>query len=199
VVDDDSALRAGIESLLRSAGLAVRCYASANEFAARPATEGLACLVLDVRLPGTSGLELQGQLAQREPGLPIVFISGHGDIPMTVRAIKAGAVEFLPKPFRDQDLLDAVQMALDRARVSRRSRLELLALQHRFDALTPRERQVLSRVASGALNKQIAFDLGISEVTVKIHRRQMMHKMEADSVADLVRMAERLGCYPPRC
>jgi FixJ family two-component response regulator len=154
--------------------------------------------VVDVRLPGMSGLDLQRQLVKREMVLPIVVITGHGDIPMTVRAMRAGAVEVLSKPFRDQDLLDAVQQALDRARVLLREEAAMAELQARFDLLTPREREVMSLVVTGLLNKQIAFELGISEVTVKIHRGQMMQKMRAASVADLVRMADRLGVQPAK-
>lgn len=198
VVDDDASVREAVESLLRSVGLAVRCFGSASEFLEEAPLDELACLVLDVRLPGTNGLDLQHELSERHPDLPIVFISGHGDIRMSVRAIKAGAVEFLPKPFHDQDLLDAVQQALQRARATRQSREELLELNGRFGALTPRERQVLELVVTGLLNKQIASALGIREVTVKIHRRQVMHKTAAQSVAELVRMAERVGISPAK-
>jgi FixJ family two-component response regulator len=198
VVDDDASVREAVESLLRSVGLAVRCFGSASEFLDEAPLDALACLVLDVRLPGTSGLDLQRELTERHPDLPIIFISGHGDIRMSVRAIKAGAIEFLPKPFHDQDLLDAVQQALERARATRQSRDELLELNGRFGALTPRERQVLELVVTGMLNKQIASALGIREVTVKIHRRQVMHKTAAQSVAELVRMAERVGISPAK-
>lgn len=196
VVDDDGGVRAAIESLLRSVGFVVRSFGSAREFLARPPSDALACLVLDIRLPGASGLDLQRELAELDPSLPIVFISGHGDIPMSVRAIKAGAVEFLPKPFRDQDLLDAIQQALQGARVARELRLQVGELSSRFESLTPRERQVLELVVTGMLNKQIAYELGISEVTVKIHRGQVMHKTRAQSVAELVRLAERVGIRP---
>jgi FixJ family two-component response regulator len=198
VVDDDASVREAVESLLRSVGLSVRCFGSASEFLSDAPLDALACLVLDVRLPGTNGLDLQSELTERHPGLPIVFISGHGDIRMSVRAIKAGAVEFLPKPFHDQDLLDAVQQALTTARATRLAREESLELNSRFEALTPRERQVLELVVTGMLNKQIASALGIQEVTVKIHRRQVMHKTAAQSVADLVRMAERMGISPTK-
>jgi FixJ family two-component response regulator len=198
VVDDDASVREAVESLLRSVGLAVRCFGSASEFLSQAPLDALACVVLDVRLPGTSGLDLQRELAERQLGLPIVFISGHGDIRMSVRAIKAGAVEFLPKPFHDQDLLDAVLQALASARTARQARAELLEVNTRFAALTPRERQVLELVVTGLLNKQIGSQLGIREVTVKIHRRQVMHKTGAQSVADLVRMAERVGISPAR-
>jgi FixJ family two-component response regulator len=196
VVDDDASVRAALDSLFRSVGLLVRSFGSAQEFLSEPQAEGPACLVLDVRLPGISGLDLQRQLAERDPAVPIIIVTGHGDIPMTVRAMRAGAVEFFPKPFRDQDLLDAVQRALDRSRVLRQEQATMADLQARFDSLSPRERQVMGRVAVGLLNKQIAFDLGVSEATVKIHRGQVMEKMGAASVADLVRMADRLAIRP---
>ena len=196
VVDDDASVRAALDSLFRSVGLLVRSFGSAQEFLSEPQAEGPACLVLDVRLPGISGLDLQRQLAERDPAVPIIIVTGHGDIPMTVRAMRAGAVEFFPKPFRDQDLLDAVQRALDRSRVLRQEQATMAGLQARFDSLSPRERQVMGRVVTGLLNKQIAFDLGVSEATVKIHRGQVMEKMGAASVADLVRMADRLAIRP---
>ena len=196
VVDDDASVRAALDSLFRSVGLVVRSFGSAQEFLSEPPADGPACLVLDVRLPGMSGLDLQRQLTERDTTLPIVMITGHGDIPMTVRAIRAGAVEFLSKPFRDQDLLDAVQQALDRSRVLREELAAMVDIKARFDSLTPPERQVMGRVVAGLLNKQIAFDLGISEVTVKLHRGQVMQKMHAASVADLVRMADHLGIKP---
>jgi FixJ family two-component response regulator len=192
VVDDDESMRAAIESLLRSEGLSVRTYASPAEFAGREPIEGPACLVLDVRLPGTSGLELQRQLAELEPGLPVVFITAHGDIATSVRAMKAGAIEFLPKPFRNEELLDAVRAGLEISSLSLHTQSHLSELRRRLVSLTPRERQVLDLVVSGLLNKQIAFQLGISEVTVKIHRAQVMQKMQARSIADLVRMADRM-------
>lgn len=195
VVDDDASVRAGLESLLRSAGWAVRCFASGFEFLARPACNTLACLVLDVRLAEGSGLELQHELASRE-SLPIVFITGYGDISMSVRAIKAGAIEFLPKPFRDQELLEAVKQALLKARTDWDARLQVATLQSRFELLTPRERQVLNHVVAGRLNKQIACVLGISEVTVKEHRGHLMQKLRANSIAELVRMAVRVGIEP---
>ena len=196
VVDDDASVRAALDSLFRSVGLVVRSFGSAQEFLSEPPADGPACLVVDVRLPGMSGLDLQRQLAERDTAPPIIIITGHGDIPMTVRAMRAGAVEVLPKPFRDQDLLDAVQQALDRSRVLRQEQAAMADIQARFDSLTPRERQVMGGVVAGLLNKQIAYDLGISEVTVKIHRAQVMQKMRAASVADLVRMADRLGIRP---
>lgn len=195
VVDDDASVRAALESLLRSAGFTAQCFASASEFLARLPSTAPACLILDLRLPEGSGLDLQRELADREP-MPIVFITGHGDIPTSVRAIKAGAVEFLPKPFQDDDLLAAVEQALARARNEWRARTNLSSLQSRFASLTPRERQVLSHVVTGMLNKQIASALGISEVTVKGHRGQVMQKLRANSVADLVRMAGMVGVGP---
>src|SRR6266404_1224821 len=196
VVDDDASVRAALDSLFRSVGLVVRSFGSAQEFLSEPPADGPACLVVDVRLPGMSGLDLQRQLAERDTAPPIIIITGHGDIPMTVRAMRAGAVEVLPKPFRDQDLLDAVQQALDRSRELRQEQAAMADIQARFDSLTPRERQVMGGVVAGLLNKQIAYDLGISEVTVKIHRGQVMQKMRAASVADLVRMADRRGIRP---
>jgi RNA polymerase sigma factor (sigma-70 family) len=196
VLDDDASVRGAIESLLRSVDTEVRSFASPREFLDRPPCDATACLVLDVRLPGTNGLDLQRELAEREPGLPIVFITGHGDIRMSVRAIKAGAVEFLPKPFRDQDLLAAIEEGLQAAHEARRRRDQRAELQARSASLTPRERQVLELVVAGMLNKHIASQLGISEVTVKIHRGQVMQKMRAASVADLVRMVDRAQKTP---
>jgi FixJ family two-component response regulator len=196
VVEDDAAMRAAIDSLLRSAGHRVRSFGSAPEFLERTPSEGPACLVLDVQLPGISGLELQSELAHREPCLPIVFIAGAGDIPMSVRAMKAGAVEFLPKPFRSEVLLDAVSEALETARNRLMVRAELASLQQRLASLTARERQVAALVVAGFPNKVIAAKLAISEVTVKIHRGQAMQKLQAKSVPALVRMAVRLGIGP---
>src|SRR5262244_2237424 len=193
VVDDDAAVREALQSLLRSVGLRVTTFASAREFLTSQHPEAPACLVLDVRLPGLSGLDLQRELAAAEIDLPIIFITGHGDIPMTVRAMKAGAVEFLTKPFRDQDLLDAIAQALDRDRAARARRAGLAELRERHEQLTPREREVMDLVVSGLLNKQIAAALGVSEITIKVHRGQVMQKMGAESVADLVRMADKLG------
>jgi FixJ family two-component response regulator len=198
VVEDDALLRASLTNLLRSVGLQVAAFASAQEFLRSPRPEVPSCLVLDVRLPGLSGLELQQQLAAGDMAIPIIFITGHGDIPMSVRAMKAGAVEFLTKPFRDQDLLDAIHQALARDRHARAQRAQRDALHHRYRALTPRERDVLARVVTGLLNKQIAGELGTSEAAVKVHRQHVMAKMGAESLAELVRMADRLGIPTPQ-
>ena len=193
VVDDDASMRRSLESLLRSVGHDVRVFASAPEFMRAERKDTPGCLVLDVRLPGISGLAFQQELTNSGVRLPIIFVTGHGDVPMTVRAMKAGAVEFLTKPFDDQVLLDAVHAALERDRARRRDDAGLASLQGRYDLLTERERQVMGHVVAGRVNKRIADELSLSVVTVKVHRGQVMRKMEAKSVAELVRMADRLG------
>ena len=195
VVDDDLSVREALSSLIRSVGLRVQTYASAAEFLERckAPLDAPACLVLDIRMPGMSGLDLQRELMQRNQTLPIIFITGHGDIPMTVRAMKAGAVEFLPKPFRDQDLLDAINQSLRQSRLAHRDHEALAAVRTRFDTLTAREREVLALMMQGLRNKQTAAQLGISEVTVKVHRHNIMEKMQAASLPGLLAMVNRLG------
>ncbi len=193
VVDDDPSIREALQSLMRSVGLRAQTFGSAQEFLSSELPDAPACLVLDVRLPGLSGLDLQRELAAVGIEVPIIFITGHGDIPMSVRAMKAGAVEFLTKPLRPQDLLDAIQLAIERDRTARQDRADMVDLRRRFDSLTPRERQVMELVVAGLLNKLIAAKLGTSEVTIKVHRGQLMRKMRAKSLPELVRMAEKLG------
>jgi len=193
VVDDDPSVRRAIKRLIESVGLQVELSGSTQEFLQARRLDAPSCLVLDIRLPGKSGLDFQRELAEANIQIPIIFITAHGDIPMTVRAMKAGAVEFLTKPFRDQDLLDAAQLALERDRARRQQEAEIATLRERFESLTPRERELLPLVISGLLNKQIAAEIGTTEATVKVHRSQLLRKMGADSLPDLVRMAGRLG------
>jgi FixJ family two-component response regulator len=198
IIDDDSGVRAAIQGLVKTVGLRAESFASPEDFLLREPSDGPSCLVLDVRLPGISGLDVQRKLVESGLGIPIIFITGHGDIPMSVRAMKSGAVEFLTKPFRDQDLLDAIQMALERDHHSRQQQDEIRNLQQRYAKLTTREREVMGLVASGMLNKQIASELGTTEITVKVHRGNVMRKMGAASVAELGRVAEKLKLPPTK-
>lgn len=193
IVDDDAQVRESLQDLIRSVGLRVELFASAQEFLRGQYPDAPTCLVLDVRMPGLSGLDLQKQASEAGLEIPIIFITGHGDIPMTVRAMKAGAIEFLSKPFRDQDLLDAIQQALERSRKAREQRAVTKELRRRFALLTPRQREVMERVVAGLINKEIGAELGISEKTVKIQRHQVMEKMGARSLPELVRMADSLS------
>jgi len=196
IIDDDRGMRQSIQDLVESVGLRAESFATGGEFLERKRTNDPSCLVLDVRLPQISGLDFQRQLAESGMKIPIIFVTAHGDVPMSVRALKSGAVEFLTKPFRDQDLLDAIQQALQRDRAERDRQAEIHDLQKRYGALTAREQQVMALVVSGMLNKQIASEIGASEATVKIHRGNVMHKMQAGSVVDLVRMADKLELSP---
>jgi FixJ family two-component response regulator len=195
VVDDDPSVRRAIKRLVESVGLTVELFGSASEFMNTSHPDVPSCLVLDIRLPGMSGLDFQRELAKAKNEIPAIFITAHGDIPMTVRAMKAGAVEFLTKPFRDQDLLDAIQVGLERDRARRQRQADIAILRERLESLTPREREVLPLVVSGLLNKQVAAEIGTTEATIKVHRSQLMRKMGADSLPELVRIAEKVGIY----
>jgi FixJ family two-component response regulator len=198
VVDDDESLRNALGRLFRSIGLRAELFGSAPEFLQSKLPDAPSCLVLDIRLPGVSGLDFQAQLARTNVHIPIIFMTGHGDIPMTVRAMKTGAVDFLTKPFRDQDMLDAVAVAIERDRKRRSDENAVSDLRRRFEQLTPREQEIMGLVASGLMNKQIAAEVGLAEITVKIHRGHLMKKMSARSLADLVKMAEALEVRPPK-
>jgi FixJ family two-component response regulator len=198
VIDDDPDVRASVGRLLRSLGMDVQLFASVSEFLKSDPPDGPTCLVLDIRLPGQSGLDFQRELARAKRELPIIFITGHGDIPMSVQAMKGGAIEFLTKPFRDQDLLDAIQLGLSRDRARRENEKDLTALRERFASLSPREREIVLQVARGRLSKQIAHDIGIAEATVKVHRSRAMHKMKASSLPELGRMADKLKLLPDK-
>jgi FixJ family two-component response regulator len=198
VVDDEPAICLSLKRLVKSVGLEAQTFTSAQEFLRAKRPDGPGCLVLDVRLPGLSGLDLQQELLDAKVDLPIIFITGHGDIPMSVRAIKAGAVEFLTKPFRDQDLVDAIHHGIEKHRAARQECIKLTEFRALYDSLTPREREVFPLVAAGLLNKQIAAQLGTGEKTIKVHRGQVMHKMKAESLAHLIRIGEKLGLSSPK-
>lgn len=193
VIDDDASMRESLKSLFGSVGLRVEAFGSAPEFLEKKLPDAAVCLVVDVRLPGMSGLDFQAELSRANIDVPIIFITGHGDIAMTVKAMKAGAVEFLAKPFRDQDLLDAVKLALEKDEAKRKTRKSIAAVRSLFESLTPREQAVIGLVAAGLMNKQVAAEMGVSEITVKVHRGNAMRKMKANSLADLVRMVDLLG------
>ena len=198
IIDDDLSMRRAVQDLVESVGLFAESFATGGEFLRRGRTTSPSCLVLDVRLPQMSGLDFQSRLAETGTQIPIIFITAHGDVPMSVKALKAGAVEFLTKPFRDQDLLDAIQQALQRDRAAREQQAEILNVHERYKTLTPREREVMAFVVSGLLNKQIAAEIGASEATVKIHRGNMMQKMQVGSLIELVRIADKLKIFPPK-